>query len=79
MGSKPSPAKAPEPTEEELRQQREAEQAAIDARERARVEKAQLEAGQKRDSLAVSSGLRGRRSLLSTAGETGFPTGLGGV
>ena len=79
MGKAPSPPQPPPPTEEELRQQQEAEQAAIDARKRAEVEKAQMEGEQKREQWAISAGLRGRRSLLSRAGEVGYSTGLGGM
>lgn len=34
---------------------------------------------QEEDTRAAGLGLRGRRSLLSSAGETGFPTTLGGA
>lgn len=81
MGGSPkvnTPVQA-QPTADELARQAEAEKAAADAAERARVEKLQLEETAAMDRRAVASGLRGRRSLLSSAGEVGFSTGLGGI
>jgi len=75
----PKIAAPPQPTPEELARQAQAEQAAKDAEARAAAEKLQAEQNASADQTAIRMGLRGRRSLLSTAGEAGFTTGLGGV
>jgi hypothetical protein len=54
-----------------------AAQRAADAEARAAQEKAALEAKQLEERQAAQRGLRGRRGLLSSAGELGFSQTLG--
>lgn len=79
MGGAPKVAAPRGPTPEELEQQRLAAEATAAAEKRAADEKLKLERNQQNEAQALAAGLRGRRSLLSTAGEAGFSTGLGGV
>ncbi len=71
MGSLFSPPKPARNTELEAQQA----QAARRAAEQAEAERTR----QEEERRAASLGLRGRRSLLSSAGETGFPTTLSGT
>ena len=65
-GAASTPARDPEAD----RLQREAEA-------KAAADKAALEAKQREDAEMLKRGLRGRRSLQSSAGELGFDTSLG--
>jgi predicted Zn-dependent protease len=75
----PEPVKPPEPTAEEKARQAEQAAAAAAAEQRAKDDTALAEANAQRERVARSAGLRGRAALLSSAGEAGFRTSLGGV
>lgn len=76
--SKPK-VSTPQLSADDLARQAEADKAAAEARARAAEDKRLAEERALLDQNAVARGLRGNRSLMSTAGAVGFPTGLGGV
>lgn len=69
----------PEKSAAEIKKQQEAEQAAADAQAKADADQALAADRLRQERAAVAAGLRGRRSLLSSAGEVGFRTTLGGA
>lgn len=74
----PSSVAPPEKSAEEIRKQQEADKAAADAKIKADADQALAADRLRQEQAAVAAGLRGRRSLLSSAGEVGFSR-LGGT